>query len=57
MNLLKTREELLLLIESKRVEMVLEAEKSGFLSHQTLKRSKELDELLNMHNQLSEITN
>jgi hypothetical protein len=57
MNLLKTREELLFLIENKRVEMVLEAEKTGFLSHQTLKRSKELDELLNLHNQLKEMTN
>ncbi|NMD71893.1 aspartyl-phosphate phosphatase Spo0E family protein [Bacillus sp. DNRA2] len=57
MNLLKTREELLFLIENKRVEMVLEAERSGLLSHQTLKRSKELDELLNLHNQLTEISN
>ncbi|MGJ7919692.1 Spo0E family sporulation regulatory protein-aspartic acid phosphatase [Neobacillus sp. LXY-4] len=48
----ETKDELLFLIEHKRSEMVLEAARSGFLSHQTIKRSKELDELLNLHYQL-----
>jgi ribulose 1,5-bisphosphate carboxylase large subunit-like protein len=48
----KTHEELLMLIESKRNEMVLEAEKTGLLSMQTLKRSEELDVLLNLHQQM-----
>ncbi|WP_083935059.1 aspartyl-phosphate phosphatase Spo0E family protein [Bacillus sp. 1NLA3E] len=52
MNLFDTQEELLYLIENKRSEMVLVASRTGFLSHQTLKTSKELDELLNLHYQL-----
>lgn len=47
-----SKEELLYLIENKRVEMVLAAEKTGLLSNQTIKMSKELDELLNLHSQL-----
>lgn len=52
MRLFETREELLFLIESKRNEMVLTAQKTGYKSTQTLKTSKELDELLNLHFQL-----
>jgi hypothetical protein len=53
MKALRSKEELLYLIENKRSEMVLTAEKTGLLSKQTIKMSKELDELLNLHNQLS----
>jgi len=52
MKMFETREELLYLIESKRIEMVLEATKTGLLSYETIKRSKELDELLNLHEKL-----
>ena len=52
MKMFETREELLYLIESKRIEMILEATKTGLLSYETIKRSKELDELLNLHEKL-----
>lgn len=52
MKMFETREELLSLIENKRIEMILEAAKTGLLSYQTIKRSKELDDLLNLHNRL-----
>ncbi|WP_257988147.1 aspartyl-phosphate phosphatase Spo0E family protein [Bacillus sp. V33-4] len=47
-----TEEELLHRIEWKRIEMVLMASKTGITSKQTLKASKELDDLLNMHRNL-----
>ncbi len=52
MSLFETQDDLLFLIENKRSEMVLTAAKTGYKSHQTLKTSKELDELLNLHFQL-----
>ncbi len=52
MKELKSQEELLFLIENKRNEMVLAAAETGLQSHQTIKTSKELDELLNLHNKL-----
>lgn len=57
MKMFETREELLYLIESKRIEMILEAAKTGLLSYQTIQRSKELDELLNLHEKLMTVSN
>ena len=52
MGMFETKEELLFLIENKRSEMFLTAQKTGYKSFQTLQTSKELDELLNLHHQL-----
>lgn len=57
MKMFETREELLYLIENKRIEMILEAAKTGLLSYQTIQRSKELDELLNLHEKLMTVSN
>ncbi|WP_059173722.1 aspartyl-phosphate phosphatase Spo0E family protein [Bacillus sp. FJAT-27445] len=45
-----SQENLLYKIESKRNEMILAASKTGIASNQTLLISRELDDLLNMHN-------
>lgn len=57
MKMFETREELLYLIENKRIEMILEAAKTGLLSYQTIQRSKELDELLNLHEKFMTVSN
>ncbi|WP_053366013.1 aspartyl-phosphate phosphatase Spo0E family protein [Bacillus sp. FJAT-27245] len=45
-----THDNLLYKIENKRKEMILAATMTGLASHQTLIISRELDDLLNLHN-------
>ncbi|XJZ28313.1 Spo0E family sporulation regulatory protein-aspartic acid phosphatase [Bacillota bacterium Lsc_1132] len=53
MKVFNKLEILLLQIESKRNEMVLSAVKTGLSSEQTISKSRELDDLLNLHQQVS----
>ncbi|WP_245959315.1 aspartyl-phosphate phosphatase Spo0E family protein [Neobacillus piezotolerans] len=47
---MSSRDNLLYKIESKRNEMILAASKTGITSTKTLNISRELDDLLNLHN-------
>lgn len=47
------KEELARLIERKRLEMIETAHKTGISSYQTLRKSIELDQLLNLHHQVT----
>ncbi len=53
MKALNKMEFLLHQIETKRNEMVLSAVKTGLSSEQTLCKSRELDDLLNLHQKIS----
>lgn len=51
MKKFEKQEFLLLQIETKRKELILSASKTGLSSEQTINKSRELDILLNLHQQ------